>query len=398
MTGRRPDPALARMHAIIQAKLTGFIEGLDRTLRIYPESDRSRPARYARAIAHFRRGDIDRGLAEVDGLIGYPLDEAVPEMADLLDEIRLRPQRLVERQVRIRRDGEVRTLLVRIAADRLGGELRGYVVTFDDVTELLSAQRKAAWADGARRIAQEMKNPLTPIQLSAERLKRKYLKQIETDPETFVNCTDTIVRQVGDIGRMVDEFSAFARMPTPVMQPVDIGEICQQAIFLQRNAHPRIRFAFRPPPERIRLPGDARQLHQALTNLLQNALDAIQGRSQPPDGDLPPGRIDVSIELAEGEVTVNVDDNGKGLPEENRDRLTEPYVTTRTKGTGLGLAIVKKIMEDHGGRLILEDQPRGGARVRLCLPLERASSADMTVSDNELAERTNARERADHGA
>ena len=335
---------------------------------------------------------------ELDSLVGYRLDEAVPEMADLLAEIRERPQRLVERQVKLRRDGEVRTLLVRIAVDRLGGEVRGYVVTFDDITELLSAQRKAAWADVARRIAHEMKNPLTPIQLSAERLKRKYLKQIEDDPETFVNCTDTIVRQVGDIGRMVDEFSAFARMPSPVMQPVDMAEICQQAIFLQRNAHPRIRFAFQGPPERVRLPGDARQLHQALTNLLQNALDAIEGRNRPAEGDLPPGRVDVSIELAEREVTVNVGDNGKGLPEENRDRLTEPYVTTRTKGTGLGLAIVKKIMEDHGGRLILEDRAGGGALVRLCLPLGGAPPVRPVEPEAEMAQETNARERADHGA
>jgi two-component system nitrogen regulation sensor histidine kinase NtrY len=312
---------------------------------------------------------------ELDDLVGFALDEAVPEMAGLLRDIRQRPQKLLERQVKLRRDGEVRTLLVRIAADRLGSEVRGYVVTFDDITELLSAQRKAAWADVARRIAHEMKNPLTPIQLSAERLKRKYLKQIETDPGTFVDCTDTIIRQVGDIGRMVDEFSAFARMPSPVMQPVDISEICQQAILLQRNAHPQVTFDFQPPGERIKLPGDARQLNQALTNLLQNALDAVDGRQPSAEGELPPGRIELSVERDDQDVVITVADNGKGLPAENRDQLTEPYVTTRTKGTGLGLAIVKKIMEDHGGRLSLEDRPGGGARVRLVLPLAGAAPA-----------------------
>jgi two-component system nitrogen regulation sensor histidine kinase NtrY len=328
---------------------------------------------------------------ELDHLIGYPLEEAVPEMAALMADVRHRPQRLVERQVKLRRDGGVRTLLVRIAADRLGSEVRGYVVTFDDITELLSAQRKAAWADVARRIAHEMKNPLTPIQLSAERLKRKYLKQIDTDPETFVNCTDTIVRQVGDIGRMVDEFSAFARMPSPVMQPVDIAEIGRQALFLQRNAHPQIAFSFRPPEERIELPGDARQLHQALTNLLQNALDAVEGRERPEgDEDLQQGRVDVAIERSGDEAIVTVADNGRGLPAENRDQLTEPYVTTRAKGTGLGLAIVKKIMEDHGGRLILEDRPGGGARVRLVLPLAGSAPPrpDETARETDGEDRT----------
>jgi two-component system nitrogen regulation sensor histidine kinase NtrY len=292
-------------------------------------------------------------------------------MADLLDSARARQGRVVEGQVKIYRDSETRTLLARIAAERLDGEIRGFVVTFDDVTELLSAQRKAAWADVARRIAHEIKNPLTPIQLSAERLKRKYLKQITDDPQTFITCTDTIVRQVGDIGRMVDEFSAFARMPTPVMKPIDLSETCQQAMFLQRNAHAKVTFSFGQPDARPAVPCDSRQLSQAVTNLLQNAVDAIEGRIA--EGrDLPKGAVRMILDYADGEAWITVEDNGKGLPTADRERLTEPYVTTRTKGTGLGLAIVKKIMEDHGGRLVLEDRMGGGARVSLVFPLEQA--------------------------
>lgn len=316
----------------------------------------------------------------VDELVGHPLEAAVPEMADLIESARSRQGRVVEGQVKIRRHGEMRTLLARIAAERLDGEIQGFVVTFDDVTELLSAQRKAAWADVARRIAHEIKNPLTPIQLSAERLKRKYLKQITDDPQTFITCTETIVRQVGDIGRMVDEFSAFARMPTPVMKTIDLSETCQQAMFLQRNAHAKIGFAFSQPDSRPLVPCDSRQLSQAVTNLLQNAADAIEGRLA--EGhDLPKGQVRMVLDYADGEAWITVEDNGKGLPTVDRDRLTEPYVTTRTKGTGLGLAIVKKIMEDHGGRLVLEDRPGGGARVSLVFPLEQAGVPAVPTGD-----------------
>ncbi|WP_225765583.1 PAS domain-containing sensor histidine kinase [Inquilinus sp. Marseille-Q2685] len=316
----------------------------------------------------------------VDELVGQPLESAVPGMKELLESARSRQGRGVEGQVKIRRHGELRTLLARIAAERLDGEIQGFVVTFDDVTELLSAQRKAAWADVARRIAHEIKNPLTPIQLSAERLKRKYLKQISDDPQTFITCIETIVRQVGDIGRMVDEFSAFARMPSPVMKAIDLSETCQQAIFLQRNAHPKIGFAFSQPDDRPLVPCDSRQLSQAVTNLLQNAADAIEGRIA--EGrELPKGQVRMVLDYADGEAWITVEDNGKGLPTVDRDRLTEPYVTTRTKGTGLGLAIVKKIMEDHGGRLVLEDRPGGGARVSLVFPLEQAGVPAVPTGD-----------------
>ncbi|NNG02967.1 MAG: PAS domain-containing sensor histidine kinase [Inquilinus sp.] len=303
----------------------------------------------------------------VEVLAGKPLVEVVPEMAELLEKSRQRPSRLVEGQVIIQRDAERRTLLVRIAPERLQGEVRGYVVTFDDISELLSAQRKAAWADIARRIAHEMKNPLTPIQLSAERLKRKYLKQIDTDPETFITCTDTIVRQVDDIGRMVDEFSAFARMPSPVMKPEDVANICEQAVFLQRSAHPRIEFTLTLPEDRPMVRCDGRQVSQALTNLLQNAVDAIEGTGKG-RGRAAKGHVDIALTAGDGLAIVTVEDDGPGLPQADRERLTEPYVTTRSKGTGLGLAIVKKIMEDHGGRLVLTDCPDRGARVQLVFP------------------------------
>jgi two-component system nitrogen regulation sensor histidine kinase NtrY len=297
---------------------------------------------------------------DLDRFIGRELALAVPEMAALFEEARRRPERLAQSQIELMRHHRSQTLLVRIAAEREAGEVKGYIVTFDDITELVSAQRKAAWADVARRIAHEIKNPLTPIQLSAERLKRKYSREIANDPETFANCTDTIIRHVGDIGRMVDEFSSFARMPTPLMKDEDLVELVRHAVFLQRTSTPEIRFTI-DVPERVRLACDARQISQALINLLKNAAESIQGR----EGDAPPGEIAVRITTPPGQVAIAIEDNGRGLPSEDRARLTEPYVTTRAKGTGLGLAIVKKIMEDHHGELVLEDREGGGARVRL---------------------------------
>lgn len=296
---------------------------------------------------------------------GEPLAAVVPEMAPLIARIRAEPARSLQSQIKIDRGGDRRTLLVRIVADTQDDAVRGFVVTFDDVTELLSAQRKAAWSDVARRIAHEIKNPLTPIQLSAERLKRKYLRQIRTDPETFAICTDTIVKQVGDIGRMVDEFSAFARMPSPALKPENLSEIASEAVFLQRNAHPAIKFALDLPAEPVRLGCDRRQVGQAITNLLQNAVDSIAQRVVRDGEGAAPGRVRLALVEAEATTSIVVEDNGTGLPAENRDRLTEPYVTTRAGGTGLGLAIVRKIMEDHGGDLRLADREEGGARVSM---------------------------------
>ena len=319
-----------------------------------------------------RDGRINLPNRSASGLLGVDLDlsigedlaEVAPEMTDLLNAAARRPDRRAQGQVQLASNNSTRTLLVRIAAEQDERGISGFVVTFDDITELLSAQRKAAWADIARRIAHEIKNPLTPIQLSAERLRRKYLRDIKKDPDTFRICTDTIIRHVEDIGRLVDEFSSFARMPAPVLKPEDLTTIVEQAVFLQRTAHPEIAFETRFGSRPIPLRCDARLVSQALINIVKNAIESIEGRIV--DGKPEPaGWVAVTATDADGRVSITVEDNGKGLPQQHRERLTEPYVTTRTKGTGLGLAIVKKIMEDHQGELLLEDREAGGARVTL---------------------------------
>jgi two-component system, NtrC family, nitrogen regulation sensor histidine kinase NtrY len=307
--------------------------------------------------------------------IGEPIAAVVPEMASLVEAARQRPSWLAESQISLVRGAETRTLLVRVVAEFMATRLIGFVVTFDDVTELLSAQRKAAWADVARRIAHEIKNPLTPIQLSAERLKRKYLKEIASDPETFATCTDTIVRQVGDIGRMVDEFSAFARMPAPVMAKENLVELCSQAIFLQQQANPSITYSTDVPAEGLQLICDAQQIGQALTNLLKNAAEAIEARIAATGSADPPGEVRLTLRESDDDVVLSIEDNGRGLPDQGRERLTEPYVTTRARGTGLGLAIVKNIVEDHGALLQLDDRPGGGAVVRVTFRHSRTDDA-----------------------
>jgi two-component system, NtrC family, nitrogen regulation sensor histidine kinase NtrY len=312
-------------------------------------------------ISRTNRSALELLTLPEDGVVERPLIAVMPELAPLVEQAVERPDRLTQGQVEIVQGGTRRILLVRISAASDAGS----VVTFDDVTDLMSAQRMAAWGDVARRIAHEIKNPLTPIQLSAERLKRRYLKQIKEDPETFSICTDTIIRQVGDIGRMVDEFSSFARMPRPTVKPEDAKELCQQSLFLQRQGNPDIRYVSTLPDRPVPLICDRRQVSQVLTNILKNSAEAIEGREARPDQTLPPGEITLSLRDDDATVRIIVDDNGKGLPKEDRERLTEPYMTTRGKGTGLGLAIVKKIMEDHGGYLALDDREGGGARISL---------------------------------
>jgi two-component system nitrogen regulation sensor histidine kinase NtrY len=294
------------------------------------------------------------------------LEEALPEMADLLAQSKRRPARLAEGQIELSRGDRRITLLTRVSAQLAGSELAGFVVTFDDISELQSAQRKAAWADVARRIAHEIKNPLTPIQLSAERLKRKYLRQISDESETFESLTDTIVRQVEDIGRMVDEFSEFARMPDPVLRPANLSALLREQTALQDTAHPEIDYQITLPPEDVTLTLDARQIRQAVTNLLQNAADSIDARRE--DGALVRGWIGIELTADPHLVMIAVSDNGRGLPPGDRHRLTEPYVTTREKGTGLGLAIVRKIMEDHEGGISISDRDGGGAIAVLEFP------------------------------
>ncbi len=295
--------------------------------------------------------------------IGRPLAEVVPEFAPLLRAAEAAPERARTAEIQIGPPNLRRTLLVRIGAELSAGRTAGFVVTFDDITELQSAQRKAAWADVARRIAHEIKNPLTPIQLSAERLKRRFTKEIQSDPDTFAQCADTIIRHVGDIGRMVDEFSAFARMPQPVIKPEDLGQIAREALVLQKTARPRITWTTDIPERGPVAPCDRRMLRQALTNLLQNAADAVAMREGA-------SHIALTVAAAGREARLTIADDGIGLPKDDRARLTEPYVTHKPKGTGLGLAIVKKIMEEHGGALTLDDNPEGpGAVTCLVLPM-----------------------------
>ncbi len=310
----------------------------------------------------------NRAASELLGLdllaaAGEQLAEVVPEFSGLLDTARTAPERAHTQEVQIGPLNRRRILLARIGADLSGERTDGFVLTFDDITELQSAQRKAAWADVARRIAHEIKNPLTPIQLAAERLKRRFTKEIQSDPETFGQCADTIIRHVGDIGRMVDEFSAFARMPQPVIKPEDLGQIAREALVLQKAARPQITWQTEIPARGPIVPCDRRLIRQALTNLLQNAADAVAMREGA-------GMIMLAIGAADDQVAITVTDDGIGLPPDDRARLTEPYVTHKPKGTGLGLAIVKKIMEDHGGRLTLDDRAElPGAVASLIMPL-----------------------------
>jgi two-component system nitrogen regulation sensor histidine kinase NtrY len=292
--------------------------------------------------------------------LGRPLSQVAPELAAV---VALADDYLREHDVDVTRGAETRRLRVRVS----GGEEGGLVLTFDDITRLVTAQRNAAWRDVARRIAHEIKNPLTPIQLSAERLRRKYRGQVSADLDTFDRCTDTIIRQVGDIGRMVDEFSAFARMPAPKFADEDAAELLRQAVFAQRVARPDIELDLDEPQGPARFTADGRMVAQALTNVLKNAGEAITARRAADPQAV--GRIAARLRVEGDGLAFVVEDDGIGLPAKDRDRLTEPYVTTREKGTGLGLAIVKRICEDHGGELVLADaQTLSGARVELRFP------------------------------
>ncbi len=289
------------------------------------------------------------GRTEPEAL-ARPLTEVFPELADFMAAARAGAR--TQDQLTITRNGRERNLSVRITSEQSGEAAHGYVVTLDDITELVAAQRTSAWADVARRIAHEIKNPLTPIQLSAERIRRKYGKMIGEDRSVFDQCTDTIVRQVDDIRRMVDEFSRFARMPKPVIAAEDVADTVRQAVFMMRVGHSEIDIdadiAQDPMPARF----DRRLMSQALTNLIKNAAEAIAAA---PPAELGKGSIRVFAARDGADINIDVVDNGIGLPKENRSRLLEPYVTTREKGTGLGLAIVGRIVEDHGGSIELRD-------------------------------------------
>lgn len=310
-------------------------------------------------------------------ILNQTLTDIVPELSELVNASKEGNQRLVQGQITISRGGRERILSARVTSEQSAEADHGYVVTLDDITDLVSAQRTSAWADVARRIAHEIKNPLTPIQLSAERLRRKFGKTITEDRAIFEQCTDTIVRQVDDIRRMVDEFSRFSRMPKPVMVPEDVADTVKQAVFLMRVGHADIDIDAKVPEQHMPARFDRRLISQALTNIIKNAAEAI---SALPEGS-EKGRIEVSAERIGHEIVIDVIDNGIGLPKDNRSRLLEPYVTTRDKGTGLGLAIVGKILEDHGGGIELHDASektpgQRGAWMRLRIAAEPVAAPD----------------------
>jgi len=289
------------------------------------------------------------GRIEAD-VLGKPLTEVLPELAEIMASAQSGAP--AQDHFTITRHGRERNLSVRVTSEQSSAAHHGFVVTLDDITELVAAQRTSAWADVARRIAHEIKNPLTPIQLSAERIRRKYGKLITEDRAVFDQCTDTIVRQVDDIRRMVDEFSRFARMPKPVIAAEDVADTVREAVFLMRVGHADIDIEADIAEEHMPARFDRRLISQALTNIIKNATEAIA--AVPPE-ELGKGKINVFAAREGDNIVIDVVDNGIGLPKENRSRLLEPYVTTREKGTGLGLAIVGRIVEEHGGAIELRD-------------------------------------------
>ena len=360
MTGRleAQTSALESRRALIEAVMSGVSAGVvsigrDGRVRLINRS----------AETLLRTGE--------ESPVGRPLLDVAPELGSLVSGD------ADEAIVQIEADEGERTLAVRIARDDDGA-----VLTFDDITEQLSDQRRAAWSDVARRIAHEIKNPLTPIQLAAERLQRRYGSKIENDDGTFARLTETIVRQVGDLRRMVDEFSSFARMPKPVFRPEQLVDIARQALFLHEVAHPGIAFAFDHPEPGPTFVCDRRQIGQALTNIVKNAVEAVEAR-----GEGEPGRVTMAVREDAGAVIVTTADNGIGLPPQ-RDRIAEPYVTTRARGTGLGLAIVSKIVEEHGGTIAFDDRPGGGTIVTMTFAAAASQLAPADDHSHMLEERT----------
>jgi two-component system nitrogen regulation sensor histidine kinase NtrY len=302
---------------------------------------------------------MQKGQEEIEG---RDLGSVSPELSEFM-----RGEQ-AEANVLIADEGVQRTLAVKRVRYQDGS-----VLTFDDITDQLSDQRRAAWSDIARRIAHEIKNPLTPIQLAAERLQRRFGLEIQSDKETFERLTATIVRQVGDLRRMVDEFSNFARMPKPVFRDENVHEIARQAVFLHEVAHPAISFVLEPAQAEFRMVCDRRQIAQALTNVVKNAVEAIEGRRNRGEHSIAGDRVEVKLHEEDSHLVIDVLDTGIGLPED-RERLTEPYMTTRVRGTGLGLAIVKKIVEEHMGEIAFLDRAGGGTHVRISFDAEKLAA------------------------
>ncbi len=351
------DSRRALIEAVMSGVSAGVVSvGADRTVRLANSS----------ATALLKTGTTP--------LVGRPLGDVAPELDQLLEG------ETQDAIIQLASGGEAKTLAVHVTRD--DGQ---HILTFDDITQQLLDQRRAAWSDVARRIAHEIKNPLTPIQLAAERLQRRYGSKLVEDDGTFARLTETIVRQVGDLRRMVDEFSSFARMPKPVFRPESIAELARQSLFLHEVAHPDIDFVLDsagPAP----LVCDRRQLGQALTNIVKNATEAVAAR---PDG-AERGRIAIDVRYdTQGRMHIDASDNGIGLPVE-RHRIAEPYMTTRKGGTGLGLAIVRKIVEEHFGTISFADRPGGGTIVSIMLDpaILAALAGTGTVDDDDLQEVT----------
>lgn len=314
-------------------------------------------------------------------VVGRNLDETFPLIGRIYRAASISSRPEYQEEVKLRIRDRERTLAIRITSSEAGEEAQSSVVTIDDITDLVEAQRSSAWADVARRIAHEIKNPLTPIQLSAERIRRRYGKRVEDDREVFDRCIETIVRQVSDIGRMVDEFSTFARMPKPKMEAKDLREALREAVFMREMGDHGIAFEANIPDQPMLGSYDIRLLSQAFGNLVKNAVEALEATEDME------GRIVIRAEPGRDRHIVEIIDNGRGFPREDRDRLLEPYMTTREKGTGLGLAIVRKIIEDHGGTIALDDAPDQpqGALVRITLP---AMETAVEPNEEETEERT----------
>jgi two-component system nitrogen regulation sensor histidine kinase NtrY len=358
---RSANSQLEVRRAFIEAVLSSVTAGviaLDRNRRILLLN------RSAEAL-------LEHGQAQIEGA---ELHAVSPE----LDEFMRGEQS--DANVLLAADGAARTLAVKRVRYQ-----DGYVLTFDDITEQLTDQRRAAWSDIAQRIAHEIKNPLTPIQLAAERMQRKFGNEITSDKETFERLSGTIIRQVGDLRRMVDEFSNFARMPKPVFREENVHEIARQALFLHEVAHPAIGFRLEPPQGEFRMVCDRRQLGQALTNVVKNGVEAIESRRNRGEHSVAGDRVELRLHQEESSLVIDVLDTGIGLPDD-RERLTEPYMTTRVRGTGLGLAIVKKIVEEHGGEIAFLDRPGGGTHVRFAFDtakLAALASEERQVTQDE---------------
>jgi len=320
-------------------------------------------------------------------MLGYPIEDVLPEFAAVFNKARESIQGTAEDQVNFETEDGVRNFDLRVSAYLGARKDTGWVVTFDDMTRLVTAQRHSAWREVARRIAHEIKNPLTPIQLSAERLLRKYSKEIETDPDVFENCAQTIIRQVGSLEQMVNEFSAFARMPAPNFETADLRELVKEVLFAQGVAFPEIEFVLNDETNgALMAMCDERLITQALTNVYKNAGESVTRRFDETGADEVLGVIDTSITETTTHIKLRISDNGMGWPFPDKERLLEPYVTTRDSGTGLGLAIVMRIADDHGGRLTLHDRTDGmtGAVIEIKLPKGIEAQPNITAKDDRI--------------